>query len=413
MEDRFTVKLEPATERARLNALAEEVAAAFGLSQTEAETLLNADTLVLARQEARILAGLCRKLGIEVMLAAPPRHRARSPWLALLGLLAVLALGLTLALVWPNSSPEVLETADSASVDSRPGLIEPVAPGSRDLEPRDAGVRDAGIRDSGTRDGGVRDGAPSRVAESTSADSDDTDSTSADSNSADSNSVDSNSVDSENADIERAAIEPVAPSIPGQEPSPPELFAAARDGDAFAVRQALGAASQVDLRDPYGQTPLMYAAGENDASVVAVLLASGAQPNARSDAGWTPLMYAARNVAWPEAALRLLEAGADPALRSDSGQNAHDIALAYNNALVAAHLQAAPVPAPQAEPFGDESEEAQVVTPPDRIPAPAASPAVALTPLEPSPSAPETPQDEANRETIERCLQNWETCETD
>lgn len=119
-------------------------------------------------------------------------------------------------------------------------------------------------------------------------------------------------------------LDEVAPPSPGGD----DLFAAAKRGDAEAVRAALAAGQAVDARDANGRTPLMYAVSAGSVAAVTALIAAGAQLDAQSEAGWSPLMYAARDA--PDLVPALLLRGADPALRNADGQRAGDVLLRYN-----------------------------------------------------------------------------------
>ena len=75
-----------------------------------------------------------------------------------------------------------------------------------------------------------------------------------------------------------------------------DLFALAKTDDTAAVAEKIAAGADLNARDEYGQTPLMYAASEGDSpAVLDALLKAGADVNAQTDAGWTALMYAARD----------------------------------------------------------------------------------------------------------------------
>lgn len=112
-----------------------------------------------------------------------------------------------------------------------------------------------------------------------------------------------------------------------------QIFQAARDGTPDNVRSALAAGADVNARDEYGQTPLMYAAGQNaDPHVIQALLTAGAEVNARSLAGWSPLFYAARSSS-EAVVLMLLEAEAYPAVRNDVGESVLSYAV-RNTSLV-------------------------------------------------------------------------------
>jgi murein DD-endopeptidase MepM/ murein hydrolase activator NlpD len=105
--------------------------------------------------------------------------------------------------------------------------------------------------------------------------------------------------------------------------APPNIFDAARAGDGEKLQLALEAGTPVDLRDEFGQTPLMYAISAAAApAIINQLLQAGAAVNAQSDSLWTPLMYAARDGKSPETVLLLLNAAADPTLRNSEGESA-------------------------------------------------------------------------------------------
>ena len=107
-----------------------------------------------------------------------------------------------------------------------------------------------------------------------------------------------------------------------------ELFRLAREGTPAAIARTLQAGADVNTRDAYGQTPLMYAAAANTTNAVVRLIGDGARVNAKSSAGWTALMYAARDN--PGALESLLTRGADPSLSNNDGQTALDIARSSN-----------------------------------------------------------------------------------
>lgn len=93
------------------------------------------------------------------------------------------------------------------------------------------------------------------------------------------------------------------------------------------MNEKLAAGADLNARDQYGQTPLMYAASEGDsADVLDALLKAGADVNAQTDAGWTALMYAVRDAEDLALPLHLLNAAGDPTLRNSDGQSAADLA---------------------------------------------------------------------------------------
>mgnify|MGYP000403499361 CR=1 FL=1 len=103
------------------------------------------------------------------------------------------------------------------------------------------------------------------------------------------------------------------------------FFELAKRGDATSIASAIRAGANVNARDTYGQTPLMYAASLNSPTAVAELSVI-ANINAQSNAGWTALMYAARDN--PDVVATLLNRGADARLTNSDGQTALDIARA-------------------------------------------------------------------------------------
>ena len=107
---------------------------------------------------------------------------------------------------------------------------------------------------------------------------------------------------------------------------PEDLFEAIALGEPGLISRSLEAGAELEARDTYGQTPLMYAV--RDAESLDVLLEAGADVNAQSDAGWTALMYAARDNA--QAISVLLQRGADSGLLNSDGQSARDIAADAN-----------------------------------------------------------------------------------
>ncbi|MEI6064352.1 MAG: ankyrin repeat domain-containing protein [Pseudanabaena sp. ELA748] len=72
-----------------------------------------------------------------------------------------------------------------------------------------------------------------------------------------------------------------------------QLLIAAQTGDIKEVRSLISQATDVNVRDQYGWTPLLWAAMNGHTDVVQVLLVSGANPNTRNKYGWTPLMWSA------------------------------------------------------------------------------------------------------------------------
>ncbi|TVR52637.1 MAG: ankyrin repeat domain-containing protein [Spirochaetaceae bacterium] len=89
------------------------------------------------------------------------------------------------------------------------------------------------------------------------------------------------------------------------------FFRVVRSGTADDVRAALRAGADLDARDRYGLTPLMYAARYNrSVEVLRLLLDAGADVNARDSDGNTALMSAAGSNENPEITQLLIDAGA-------------------------------------------------------------------------------------------------------
>ena len=107
-----------------------------------------------------------------------------------------------------------------------------------------------------------------------------------------------------------------------REPPDPKavpLLEALRDGDRQTFQKLVAGDPRAGNRKgPGGDTPLMYAALYGDAAAVRLLLEKGADPNLRNNSGATALMWAVDD---PEKTKLLLERGADAKARSDDGRN--------------------------------------------------------------------------------------------
>lgn len=417
MEERFTVQLDVAASPEKVAKLAERLAEAFLLSQEEAQALLSADTLVLKRPEALALVKMCHQEGVGVSLDAPlltPVVRTQR-WLkrytlpVVFSLSSIFALALLIFWVVPNGSPHVKSAdliverggASAAlpwidSADSLPSteagddviVVEPYLPGESDLS---------------------SDIAAEAFIESENED--------------------------ELVSIDSLELSPTAT---------PDLFSAARDLSASELQKLLDVSPSVDLRDAYGQTPLMYAVEANKPQSVRQLLAAGADPNALTDANWTPLMYAARSPDNATNVETLLKAGADPSVKNASGETALELALDHNRSgaaallesalaertqpLQAARAQVRPVapvvnsrPSPESSPASVEAVQVQPVMPEPLILDSAHSSIVEVTP---GPAFSENADpalqlfdrqsadldNEVNRNLILECLQDWASC---
>ena len=101
------------------------------------------------------------------------------------------------------------------------------------------------------------------------------------------------------------------------------LHLAAWNGLTRMARRLLELGTDVDVRsDPdsgYGrETPLMKASGKGSVPIVKMFLAAGADVNARSDMNLTPLHFVAHPSGTPGVLALLLDAGADPLVRSNA-----------------------------------------------------------------------------------------------
>jgi ankyrin repeat protein len=103
----------------------------------------------------------------------------------------------------------------------------------------------------------------------------------------------------------------------------PALLAAAQDGSLEVVQALLKGRAKVDIRNAYGDTPIMVASLKGHLAIVKALRAAGASIN---HPGWTPLLYAA--VAGQDQIIDyLLSAGADVGTIAPNGASAIMLAV--------------------------------------------------------------------------------------
>ena len=103
------------------------------------------------------------------------------------------------------------------------------------------------------------------------------------------------------------------------------LILAAVNGNTQGVKDLLKAGADVNIRNKWGMSALMYAAEGDHAGTVDALLEGGADINARNNEGSTALMISAIH-GCKYAAYALLEAGADVKIKNNNGKRAVDYA---------------------------------------------------------------------------------------
>jgi len=108
----------------------------------------------------------------------------------------------------------------------------------------------------------------------------------------------------------------------GMFPTSP-LFAAVVYGDPDILTLLIKGGAKVDETDPDQMTALHWAALSNHAEAVKALIAGGAKVNAVDAFGYTPPLYAATiDFGDDETVKPLLQAGADPSIKSKDGKTA-------------------------------------------------------------------------------------------
>jgi len=106
------------------------------------------------------------------------------------------------------------------------------------------------------------------------------------------------------------------------------LLDIARAGDTEEAEYLLGLGADVNTRNAWGWTPLMFAVDYGHAETCKLLIQNGADVNARNNAGWTILIYAVikqeQNQEYAGICKFLLSAGANPFLKTNDGRIARD-----------------------------------------------------------------------------------------
>jgi ankyrin repeat protein/mono/diheme cytochrome c family protein len=130
--------------------------------------------------------------------------------------------------------------------------------------------------------------------------------------------------------IDQGAVWPDEAS--GEVPAPPadpmatRFMELLRDGDRAAFRKLLKEApSGAKCKGPNGSTPLMFATLYGDAESVRLLLEAGADPNIRNESGATALMWSLDDL---DKSRLLIRSGADVNAQSDDGRTPLLIATA-------------------------------------------------------------------------------------
>ena len=119
-----------------------------------------------------------------------------------------------------------------------------------------------------------------------------------------------------------------------------ELLVACVDGDDVEARRLIEEGADVNWRDAYGWTPLIWAASKGLVDVVRLLLDKGADINHKNNYGRTALHQAA--ISGEDEVVRfLIERGADLHVKNDDGQTPLFIAKQNNHSSTAAIIEAA------------------------------------------------------------------------
>ena len=103
------------------------------------------------------------------------------------------------------------------------------------------------------------------------------------------------------------------------------LIYAVKNNNSNCVKVLIDNGADVNIKNIVGNTPLTIASKKGNIKIVKTLLSSGADPNLKGKYGWTALM----NAVVPghvNVVEELLEKGADPNIKNDSGTTALSIA---------------------------------------------------------------------------------------
>lgn len=109
------------------------------------------------------------------------------------------------------------------------------------------------------------------------------------------------------------------------------LHYAALENNVAEAKSLIDAGASVSEQDREGFTPLHFACQQDNFEVAQILLAAGAPVDSRDSFGDTPLWRAvfAFRGGTPRLVGLLLNAGADPDAKNDSGRSPRDMALTF------------------------------------------------------------------------------------
>lgn len=122
-----------------------------------------------------------------------------------------------------------------------------------------------------------------------------------------------------------------------------DLITAAYDGNPTRVVTLIARGANVNARDDYGYTPLMWAAQEGHVMTMGALLKRGADVNARDKQGRTALLIATVK-GHTEIVKSLLAHHADPTIKASNGVSAIDYARIYHMTAISRMFQTMKTP---------------------------------------------------------------------
>ena len=101
-----------------------------------------------------------------------------------------------------------------------------------------------------------------------------------------------------------------------------DIFTYIANDDIQLVKNYINANYNLNIKNDYGHTPLMYAVLKNSIEIVKLLLNAGADVNDQDNDGYTALIWATHNSDNKEIVKLLLNAGADIDKQNDLGNTA-------------------------------------------------------------------------------------------